>query len=368
MGNVGRCVNLWLSWLEELLLLLEMYLILLLSNSSFLGSKDKVTIPTSNFPRLSASDSQSSPASPSSVYLSTSEMSPSSPKITTANDFLGPGGGTLGQEHVRQPNRARGQQHSHQPHQSSTSPSSHTRKTSKGDSKAASPRKPPEDWSELSERSPSPRKTEQGYGGSLEDMNKKAPGQRNHHSSSPRKTSKKESDSTGPSRNAVEPQSPRRPAGQQPSTAHREGKDRRFKEEDAAYWSERGATESVDKSPGTTERHKRNKRADQDGAKAQTHKEKAGSDVDSSTPSRRGGKDGAYHGSTEEVNRKDPRSSGSSIQDPSCNGTTTSKKAPITPGPWKVPSSARIQSQWETSYADIWKALTDIQDEHQHFP
>lgn len=328
-------------------------MILLLSNSSFLGSKDKVTIPTSNLPRLSASDSQSSPASPSSVYLSTSEMSPSSPKITSANDFLGPGGGTLGQEHVRQPNRARGQQHSQQPHQSSTSPSSHTRKTSKGDSKAASPRKAPEDWSELSERSPSPRKTEQGYGGSLEDMNKKAPGQRNHHSSSPRKTSKKESDSAGPSRNAVEPQSPRRPAGQQPSTAHREGRDRRFKEEDAAYWSERGATESVDKSPGTTERHKRNKRADQDAAKAQTHKEKAGSDVDSSTPSRRGGKDGVYHGSTEEVNRKDPRSSSGSIQDPSCNGTTTGKKAPITPGPWKVPSSARIQSQWETPYADI---------------
>lgn len=256
-------------------------------------------------------------------------MSPSSPTITTAADFLRPGGGTLGQEHGRQPNRARGQQHSQQPHQSTTSP----RKTSRGDSKAASPKKPSEDWPELSERSPSPRATEQGYGGSLEDMNKKAQGQRVHHSSSPRKTSKKDSDSTGPSKNAEEPQSPRRPAGQQPSTAHREGKDRRFKEEDAAYWPERGAAESVGKCPGTTERHRKNKRADQDGSKAQTHKEKVGS--------------------TEEVNRKDPRSSSSSIQDPNCNGTTTSKKAPITPGPWKVPSSARIQSQWETSHADV---------------
>lgn len=313
-----------------------MCLILVLSDSFFLGSKDKVTIPTSNLPRLSASEGQSSPASPSSAYLSTSEMSPSSPKIS---DFLGPGGGTVGQEHVRQPNRARGQQHSHQPHQSTSSPSPHSRKTSRGDPKAASPKKGSEDWSEVSERSPSPRKTEPGYGGSPEDMNKKAQGQRNHRSSSPRKTSKKDPDSTGPSKHAVEPQSPRRPAGQQPSTAHREGRDRRFKEEDAAYWPERGAAESVDNSPGTTEQLRKNKRADQGGSKAQTHKERAGSDQ--------------HHGSTEEVNRKDPRGSSSSIQDPNCNGTTTSKKAPITPGPWKVPSSARIQSQWETSYADI---------------
>lgn len=260
-------------------------------------------------------------------------MSPSSPKIPTASDFLEPGGGTLGQEHVRPPDRARGQQHLQQPHQSTASPSSHGRKTSRGDSKAASPKKPPEDWPELPERSASPRKSEQGYGGSPEDVNKKAQGQRTHRSSSPRKTSKKESDSAGPSKNAVEPQSPRRPAGQQPSTARREGTDRRLKEEDAAYWSERGAAESLDQSPGTAERPRKNKRADQDGSKAQTHKEKVGS--------------------TEEVNRKDPRSSSSSVQDPNCNGTGTSKKAPITPGPWKVPSSARIQSQWETSHADV---------------
>uniref|UniRef100_A0A674MR84 Membrane-associated guanylate kinase, WW and PDZ domain-containing protein 3 n=1 Tax=Takifugu rubripes TaxID=31033 RepID=A0A674MR84_TAKRU len=238
------------------------------------SSKDKVTTPTSNLPRVSVSDGQSSPASPSSVYLSTSEMSPSSSKIATANDFLGPGGGT------------------------------------------------------------------QGFGGSLEDMNKKAQGQRDHHSSSPRKTSK----------NAGEPQSPRRPAGQQPSTAHRDGRDRRFKEEDAAYWPERGTAESLDRNTGTAERHKKSKRVDQEGPQPPTHGERAGSDVDGGTLSRKGGKDGKYHGSTEEVSRKDPRSSSSSIQDLSCNGT---KKAPITPGPWKVPSSARIQSQWETSHADI---------------
>lgn len=324
-------------------------LILLLSNSCFTGSKDKVTIPTSNFPRLSVSDGQSSPASPSSVYLSTSEMSPSSPKITTTNDFLGPGGGALVQEHVRQPNRARGQQHHN--HQLTTSPSSHSRKTSRGDSSAASPKKPSEDWSELSEHSSSPRKTEHGYSGSLEDVNKKTQGQLDHHSS-PRKPSKKEHDSTAPSKNALEPHSPRRPAGQQPGSAHNQGKDRRFKEEDAAYWSERGATEGVDRNTGTADRHKKGKRADQDGSKSQAYREKAGSDVDSSTLSRRG-RDSTYHGSAEEVGRKDPRSSSSSVQDPNCNGTTTGKKAPITPGPWKVPSSARIQSQWDTPYADI---------------
>lgn len=263
-------------------------------------------------------------------------MSPSSPKIS---EVPGPGGGTVGQERARQPSRARGQQQAQQAHQSPSSPSPHSRKTSRGDPKAAGPKKGSEDWSEVSERSPSPRKTEPGSGGSLEDTNKKAQGQRNHRSSSPRKTSKKDPDSAGPSKHAVEPQSPRRPAGQQPSAAHREGRDRRFKEEDAAYWPERGAAESPDKSPGTTEQLRKNRRADPGGSRAPTHKERAGSDQ--------------HHGSTEELNRKDPRGSSGSIQDPTCNGTTTSKKAPITPGPWKVPSSARIQSQWETSHADI---------------
>lgn len=207
------------------------------------------------------------------------------------------------------------------------------------------------------ERSPSPRKTERGHRGPKEDMNKegRAQGERDHRSSSPRKSSK----------NQVEPQSPRRPAGQQPSTAYTEGRDRRYKDEDQAYLQERGAADSGDKSWATGERHKKNKRAEQEAAGqkpySQTHRERAGSDVDSGTLSRRGGREkrekehweSKNHGSTEEVNKKDPRGSSSSIQDPSCNGTASSKKAPITPGPWKVPSSAKIQSQVETTYADI---------------
>lgn len=214
------------------------------------------------------------------------------------------------------------------------------------------------------EHSQSPRQTERGHSGSLEDMKKerKAQGQKDHHSSSPRKGSKREHDPGVPLNNLEEPQSPRRPAGQQPSTA---SGDRRYKEDDAAYWQEREATESGDKSWGTSERHKKGKRAEQEAAAqkaySQMHTERTGSDADSGTLSRRSGREkgdkeyreGKYHGPAEEVNRKDPRGSSSSIQDSSCNGTGTSKKAPITPGPWKVPSSAKIQSQVDTTYADV---------------
>lgn len=330
------------------------------------SSKDKVTIPTSSFPRLYVSDGQSSPASPSSVSLSTSELSPSSPKTTATDEFscgdhTASGSPGTGQEHGRQANRPRGEQYKR-----TTSPSTQTRKPGRSDSKPASPKRATESWEDDVERSPSPRKTERGHSGSLEDMSKerRAQGQRDHRSSSPRKTTKWEHDPAVPLMNLVEPQSPRRPAGQQPSIAYGEGKDRRYKEEDAAYWQERGATESGDKSLGTSERHKKNKRAEQEAAAqkshSQMHRDRAGSDGDSGTLSRRSGREkgnkeyreSKYHGLAEEVNRKDPRGSSSSIQDPSCNGTSTSKKAPITPGPWKVPSSAKIQSQVDTTYAD----------------
>lgn len=296
-------------------------------------------IPVSSFSRLSASDGQSSPVSPSSLSLSTSEVSPSSPKVTTSDEFSRGNIGAPAHEQARQPNRARGQQHSHHNHKRTTSPSIQTRSTGRSDSKPASPKNPAEDWAERVER----------HSGSLEDMSKekKAQGQRNHRSSSPRKTSKREHDSPVPMKSPVEPQSPRRPAGQQPSTTYREGKDRRYKEEDVAYWQEGGAAE-------TSERHKKNKRVEQDGPKShsQTHRER--SEVDSGTLSRRSGKERTkFHGSAEEVHEKDPRGSSSSIQDPSCNGTVTSKKAPITPGPWKVPSSTKIQSQLEPAYPDI---------------
>lgn len=358
--------------------MLEMFLVcasFLLFAGCFSGSKDKVTIPTSSFPRISVSDGQSSPASPSSVSLSTSELSPSSPKTNTPDEFSGgepraSGSPGAGQEHGRQANRSRGQQPSHHNHKRTTSPGTHTRKTGRGDSKPASPKRASEGWADHVGRSPSPRKTERGHSGSLEDMSKerKAQGQRDQRSSSPRKSSKREHEPAVPSKNLVEPQSPRRPAGQQPSAAaYGEAKDRRYKEESAAYRQERGAAESGDKSLGISEHYKKNKRAEQEatGQKSfsQMQRERAGSDAEGGgTLSRRAGREkgdreyweSKYSGTNEEVSRKDPRGSSSSIQDPSCNGTTTtSKKAPITPGPWKVPSSAKIQSQADTTYADI---------------
>uniref|UniRef100_A0A665V0B9 Membrane-associated guanylate kinase, WW and PDZ domain-containing protein 3 n=1 Tax=Echeneis naucrates TaxID=173247 RepID=A0A665V0B9_ECHNA len=335
------------------------------------SSKDKVTIPTSSFPRLSASDGQSSPASPSSVSLSTSELSPSSPKVSSHDEIYGGASGSpgSGQEHGRQANRSRGQQLPHHSHKRTNSPGTQTRKTSRGDSKSASPKRANEGWTDHVERSQSPRKVERGHGGSLEDMSKerKIQGQRDLSSPSSRKASKREHDPTMPLRNLEQPQSPRRPAGQQPSNPSGEGRDWNYKEEDAAHWQERGATETGDKGWGTSERHKKGKRAEQEAAAeksySQMHRERAGSDADTGTLSRRGGRErgekeyreGKHHGTTEDVSRKDPRGSSSSIQDPSCNGTATSssKKAPITPGPWKVPSSAKIQSQVDTSYADI---------------
>ncbi|XP_029911101.1 membrane-associated guanylate kinase, WW and PDZ domain-containing protein 3a isoform X2 [Myripristis murdjan] len=347
------------------------------------SSKDKVTIPTSSFPKLSVSDEQSSPASPSSVSLSTSELSPSSPKTAAPEEsFRGdpraigsPGAGQDHYEHAGQANRPRGQYHSHLNLKRPTSPDTQTlpRKSDSSMSrkdKSASPKRATEGWTDHTERSQSPRKTEKGHSGSLEDMSRerRAQGQRDHHHSfSPRKGSRREQDPAVPKKNQEDPQSPRRPSGQQPSSASGEGRDRRHKEEEATYWQERGTIQRGDMSRETSERRKRDIRAEQEAlthrSHSQTHRERAGSDTDSATLSRTGGRDKErekygdqewrevkYYGQSEEVSKKDPRGSNSSIQDPNCNGTTSSKKAPITPGPWKVPSSARIQSQVEMTH------------------
>ncbi|XP_060930147.1 membrane-associated guanylate kinase, WW and PDZ domain-containing protein 3a [Limanda limanda] len=337
------------------------------------SAKDKVTIPTSSFPRFAVSEGQSSPASPSSVFFSTSELSPSSPKIPVTEEFSGldlraSGSPGAGQEHGRQANRSRGQQPPAHDHKRTTSPSTPgSRKTSRADSKSASPKRASEGLRDRAERSQSPRKTERGHSGSLEDMSreKKSPGQRDHYSTGTRKSSKREHDPAVPVKNLEEPHSPRRPAGQQPSVPSAEGKDRRYKEEEAPHRQERATTESGDKGWATAERHKKGKRAEQEAAAqksySQMHRERAGSDADMDTLSRKSGREkgdtqpreSKNHGTTEEVTRKDPRGSSSSIQDPSCNGTTASKKAPITPGPWKVPSSAKIQSRGDATYADV---------------
>lgn len=256
------------------------------------SSQDKVTIPTSSFPRLSTSDGQSSPASPSSASFA--ELSPNS---KTSEDFSG------------QTTRARGQhnQHNHVP-------SSPNRKAAKSDSKPSGQQRSTEG---RGERSHSPRKTDRG---SMEDLTleRKAQGQMERRSSSPKKGSKK----------GNETQSPRRPGGQQPS--------RQVTAEERRYDDELG-----DNTRGTYERRK-NKTTEQDVVKS---RERMAPEADGGTLGRRSREYRDY----DEAILKDPRGSSSSIQDPSCNGTsttttTTTKKAQITPGPWKVPSTAKIQS------------------------
>ncbi|KAM4571924.1 membrane-associated guanylate kinase, WW and PDZ domain-containing protein 3a [Fundulus diaphanus] len=302
------------------------------------SSKDKVAIPLTSLPRLSTSDEQSSPASPSyHPGRSPSSSKAFAPDEPSAGDYRVPGFPGAGQEHGTQANRSRGQQRPTHNHKRAASP----RKMVQGDSKSGSPRRATEGQMNHVERPQSPKKT-------VEDMSteRKAQGQRDQRSTSPRKGSKRDLDPYLPSRNPEEPQSPRRPAGQQPAG-------------DATYRLERGAAEEGDKSWGTGEHHRKGKRAEKEAAAQKSHRERSGSDADPPAAGHRSGRERAekeypeakYQGPAEQVSRKDPRGSSSSIQDPNCNGT--SKKAPITPGPWKVPSSAKIQSHVDSTYADI---------------
>uniref|UniRef100_A0A8C7YN95 Membrane-associated guanylate kinase, WW and PDZ domain-containing protein 3 n=1 Tax=Oryzias sinensis TaxID=183150 RepID=A0A8C7YN95_9TELE len=118
-------------------------------------------------------------------------------------------------------------------------------------------------------------------------------------------------------------------------------KDRRLQGEDAS------TTEGGDRSWENAENaHRRAKKAEKEAA-PKSHRDRAGSDA--GTLNQRSARERAdkHQGANGDVSRRDPRGSSSSAQDPNCNGTATSKKAPITPGPWKVPSSAKVQSQTE---------------------
>lgn len=58
-------------------------------------------------------------------------------------------------------------------------------------------------------------------------------------------------------------------------------------------------------------------------------------------------KEGRYRDRAGEERKRDTRGSSSVPPETSWNGNPSNKKAPITPGPWKVPSSAKMQSQVE---------------------
>uniref|UniRef100_A0AAV2LZA8 Membrane-associated guanylate kinase, WW and PDZ domain-containing protein 3 n=1 Tax=Knipowitschia caucasica TaxID=637954 RepID=A0AAV2LZA8_KNICA len=266
--------------------------------------KDKVTTQTSSFPRLSASDVPSSPASPSFAELS--------PNSKTSDDIS--------------TTRSR---HNH------TGPNSPNKKAAYP--KPASPQKHAESKFEFTDRSHSPRKTEKPSG-SLEDVTAERRGQKERRSSSPKKTSKSENT----------PQSPRRPGGQQPYRPPTE------------EWKQ--DQESTDKTRGPNDRRKI-KNVDHDAHKS---RERVASEGDGGTLERRAKRDynkeaRNYH---EETGRREPRGSSSSVQDPgltngvastanTASATSAAKKAQITPGPWKVPSTAKIQSQMDVSYEGV---------------
>lgn len=56
-------------------------------------------------------------------------------------------------------------------------------------------------------------------------------------------------------------------------------------------------------------------------------------------------KEGRSRDGTGEERKRDARGSSSVPPETSWNGNPSNKKAPITPGPWKVPSSSKMQSQ-----------------------
>uniref|UniRef100_A0A674DGV3 Membrane-associated guanylate kinase, WW and PDZ domain-containing protein 3 n=1 Tax=Salmo trutta TaxID=8032 RepID=A0A674DGV3_SALTR len=86
--------------------------------------------------------------------------------------------------------------------------------------------------------------------------------------------------------------------------------------------------------------------------RSQTQKEKTGPDSEGGTLNRRerSQREGKHREAAEEENQRDTRDSTSSAacQDSTCNRNPSSKKqVTITPGPWKVPSSAKIHSHVE---------------------
>ncbi|XP_030213357.1 membrane-associated guanylate kinase, WW and PDZ domain-containing protein 3a isoform X1 [Gadus morhua] len=304
------------------------------------SSKDKTTIPTSGFARLSVSDEHPSPASPPSAP----ETYPFPPNTTptptpSPDDTLGVGaperGGSTkparGRPHQKHPSSHSGPDQ-HPPHLDLPHPD-----------QATGPAREGPGWGDRSEPAPhSPREAERGgYDGSPEDRSREKQTHRPS-SSSPRKSSGRgepqQDEAGGLHRSPEEPHSPRRPAGQEP-------RERRGRGEE-----ERGEAPIQ----GTAERRKRDGGGPASNGPAQR-------EPDHSSLGRRGGRQKERErqadqegqpppGPAEEAGRRDPRGSSSSLQDPVYSGTSGTKKAAITPGPWKVPSTSKIQSHGETAH------------------
>ncbi|XP_038863956.1 membrane-associated guanylate kinase, WW and PDZ domain-containing protein 3-like [Salvelinus namaycush] len=345
--------------------------------------KEKVNNSPSSFPRLSASDQQSSPTSPSSISLSTSELSRPSSANNSApeepSDWDTSAAAAPSPSRLLEPNKARGQQTHHHSQRRANSPNNNTL-PKKSDSitshndKHANPKRSTEAPAETKERSQSPRKTDRvdrdNKAGSAEHKNgsvegdlsseRKAHGQREGRkgrecrSSSPRKMTSKRDPEAAVSRQASKGQEGQRHSrGQHPisnpaSGKGTQGRERRHKEEDPSHRQERETRTSEHRRKDTgVERE-----AEPHRSHSQTQKEKTGPDSEGGTLNRRerSQREGKHREAAEEENQRDTRESTSSAvsQDSTCNRNPSSKKqATITPGPWKVPSSAKIHSHVE---------------------
>ncbi|CAB1336591.1 unnamed protein product [Coregonus sp. 'balchen'] len=342
--------------------------------------KEKVNISPSSFPRLSASDEQSFPASPSSISLSTSELSPSSSANTTApeepSDWDTSAAAAPSPSRLLEPNKARGQQPHH--HRGRTSPNTLPKKSDSimsHSNKHASPKRATKARADTKERSQSPRKTDRGdrgQAGTVENKNGSLEGDlrrerkahshgqregregREGRSSSPRKTTPRRDPDAGVSRQPSKGQDEgqRRSGGQQHPSSNpasgegTQGRERRSKEEDPTRRQERETGSS-----GTSDRHRKERGAEPHRSHSQTQRENAWPDSEGGTLNRREGgqregRERKHREAAEEENQRDTSSAAS--QEHTCNGNPGSKKsATITPGPWKVPSSAKIHSHVE---------------------
>uniref|UniRef100_A0AAZ3PUT9 Membrane-associated guanylate kinase, WW and PDZ domain-containing protein 3 n=1 Tax=Oncorhynchus tshawytscha TaxID=74940 RepID=A0AAZ3PUT9_ONCTS len=343
--------------------------------------KEKVNNSPSSFPRLSASNQQSSPTSPSSISLSTSELSRPSSANNSApeepSDWDMSAAAAPSPSRLLGPNKARGQQPHHHSQRRANSPNNNTL-PKKSDSitshsdKHANPKRSTEVQAETKERSQSPRKTDRvdrdNKAGSAEHKNgsvegdlsseRKAHGQREGRkgrecrSSSPRKMTSKRDPEAAVSRQPSKGQEGQRHSrGQHPISDPAPGKgtlgrERRYKEEDPSHRQERETR--------TSERRRKDTWVEREAEplRSQTQKEKTGPDSEGGTLNRRewSQREGKHRAAAEEENQRDTLDSTSSAasQDSTCNRNPSSKKqATITPGPWKVPSSAKIHSHVE---------------------
>ncbi|XP_051516012.1 membrane-associated guanylate kinase, WW and PDZ domain-containing protein 3-like isoform X1 [Myxocyprinus asiaticus] len=262
--------------------------------------KETMTSPSANSPRYSASSEPSAPESPSSTSRST-EINPSSVQTSTPEELLNPVTAFPGQlhQHYREAKHQTRKSDSSMPHDSNDN--------------FASPRRLDASHFNGKELSQSPKK-----------MNTDNSGHRERdRSTSPRKTKKE------------------RDIGIRQDLSQKGTDGRRHKEEDTVHRQDRETGETRPEVRDGNDKYHKDKIAEPQRSHLQ---------AESSTLNRKDhrGRDRALKesrpkGSTEEDVKSDPRGSSSAPQESSHNGNPTTKKAPITPGPWKVPSSARIQ-------------------------